>query len=179
MLQLALRGGEGLGGVLALRDLDDDPVDEQTTVLAAPWVHAVPDPAGAPVVAVQAVFDLAGLAALDRFVGRVVAGAVLGMDSVLPGLLGRAVGGEGAEQALEAGADEGVADVRLVRLHLHLVEVDGDRAGHALEHVARGECVGDCAMVVVAGDFEHGLAAAVAALIGTRAVKVNPPDRTH
>ena len=154
--QLALRGGEGLGGLLPVGDVDDDSVDEQAPVLGPPGVHPIPDPADAIVVADEAVFDLERLAALDRLVRGVVAGAVVRVNGVLPGLLGRPVRGEGPEQALEAGADERVADVRPVRLRLHLVEVDGDGSGHALKDVARGERLSERAMVVVAGDVGHG-----------------------
>jgi hypothetical protein len=135
--QLALGVGELVRGLLALGDVDDDPVNEEPTVLGTPRVHAVPHPAGTSVVAEEAVFDLEGLVALDRLAGDVVLGPVLRVDGVLPGLLRRAVVGQRPEQALEAGADEGVADVAPVRPHLHLVDVDGDRSGHAKEDVAR------------------------------------------
>ena len=70
--ELALGVGERLGRLLSLGDVDDDAVDEHAPVLGLAWVHAVPHPARSPVVADEAVLDLAGLAAVDRLVRGVV-----------------------------------------------------------------------------------------------------------
>ena len=94
--ELALSVGQRLGGLLALGDVDDDPVDEEAPVLGAPRVHAVPHPARASVVADEAVLDLERLAALDRVVCGVVGGLVVGVHGVLPGLLGSPVVREAA-----------------------------------------------------------------------------------
>ena len=150
VLELASRPRQRVGGVLALGDVDDDAVHVPAPVLGPPGMHAVPHPARLPVVADQPVLELERRAALDRLVAGVVGGPVVRVDGVLPGLFGRAVVRKRPEQALEAGADERGADVGAVRLHLHLVNVHGDRPRHSANDVAR---VGRA--VVVAGIW-HG-----------------------
>jgi hypothetical protein len=73
------------------------------------------------------------------------------VDGLFPGLLGRAAFRNGADEALEPLADEGVADVGVVLEELHLVEVDRDGAGDPAEDVARGERLREGLLVIGRG----------------------------
>ena len=139
VLELAPRLLEGVGFLATRGDVGDDPVDEELAFRATPWAHAVPDPARLAVVADEAVLELDGLAGLEPRQEDVVVVLVVRVDGLFPRFLRRAVLRQRAEEALEAFADEGVADVRPVLEVLGLVEVDGDGAGDAPEHVRRSE----------------------------------------
>src|SRR4029450_2778601 len=105
---------EGIGFLPPLGDVGDDPVDEQLAFRATPWAHAVPDPARPAVVADEAVLELDGLAGLEPRQEDVVLVLVVRVNGLFPRLLRRAFLRQRTEKALEAFADEGVADIRPV-----------------------------------------------------------------
>jgi hypothetical protein len=96
------------------------------------------------------------------------------VDGLLPGFLGRAIARERAEEALESLADERGALVGAVGRVLHLVEVDGDRAGDAPEDVRRRKRFCERAVAAAVGGGVVGHAGRTLELIGTKGREVNP-----
>ena len=124
---------------MSRRDVGDDALHQQPAVGGAPGMGPLPHPSGDAVRAHQPDLDVGRLVRMKPVVERVVPLTVVWMDGVLPGLLLVRAGRQGPQQRLHAGADEGVADVALVRQVLELVDVHAGGGRDPAQHIGGGE----------------------------------------